>query len=420
MRNTARLGAILILAVPAASQWNTVGTDIYYDKGLVGIGLGTPSAGQLQLATYDQDWGIYVNNFNTLAKGGIYSEIQNGGNPYAIAIHGRATASPAAKTVGVYGEVFSYNGRGVWGAASNKKGGRGVFGTASNGYGVWGEAVNTGTGVYGTGVRAVHGESFAGNGTGVRGSSHGYAGEAMVAVAYGAEGRGIWAIGEKTAVHGQLSANGVAGVHGEGYKSAPAVLAEGDFVATGVKAFAQPHPTDPSLVVRFVCLEGNEAGTYFRGTTRLVDGTAEIAIPAEWQAVTDEGGVTVHLTPVRSFASLTVWETSRDHIVVAGTEDCEFNYWVHGVRRGFTNYEATIPNKVYRPQFRGVPFGAQYPNDLRQILVENGTLNPDFTPNENTASRLEWELRDRSDTPVEGRTWLRREQRRALALTETR
>ena len=55
---------------------------------------------------------------------------------------------------------------------------------------------------------------------------------------------------------------------------------------------------------------------------------------------------------------------------------------------------------------RGVPFGTQYPNDLRDILVENGTLNADYTPNERTAQRMGWELKEPEDVPVAGRYWL--------------
>lgn len=48
------------------------------------------------------------------------------------------------------------------------------------------------------------------------------------------------------------------------------------------------------------------------------------------------------------------------------------------------------------------------------MLVENGTLNPDFTPNEATAQRLGWKLVNPEDIPVEQRWWLTAEQRRAL------
>ena len=50
-----------------------------------------------------------------------------------------------------------------------------------------------------------------------------------------------------------------------------AVYSQGRFTATSNKGFTQPHPTDPGRNIFFVCLEGNENGTYFRGTARLVD-----------------------------------------------------------------------------------------------------------------------------------------------------
>ena len=43
------------------------------------------------------------------------------------------------------------------------------------------------------------------------------------------------------------------------------------------------------------------------------------------------------------------------------------------------------------------PSGARtavYKEGLRRILVENGILNPDFTPNEATAAKLGWKLVD--------------------------
>jgi hypothetical protein len=70
------------------------------------------------------------------------------------------------------------------------------------------------------------------------------------------------------------------------------------------------------------------------------------------------------------------------------------------VRRGFGNVQTLATNEHWRPTWRGVPFGAQYPDELRQVLVANGTLNPDFTPNEATAAQLGWELRDPSEMPV--------------------
>ena len=49
---------------------------------------------------------------------------------------------------------------------------------------------------------------------------------------------------------------------------------------------------------------------------------------------------------------------------------------------------------VGMPEVRGVPYATQYSEGHRRILVENGMLNPDFTPNEATAAVMGWTLRD--------------------------
>lgn len=49
---------------------------------------------------------------------------------------------------------------------------------------------------------------------------------------------------------------------------------------------------------------------------------------------------------------------------------------------------------AYVPAVRGVLYGTQDREPHRQNLVENGILNPDFTPNEATAAMMGWTLRD--------------------------
>jgi hypothetical protein len=130
--------------------------------------------------------------------------------------------------------------------------------------------------------------------------------------------------------------------------------------------------------------------------------------------VTAEEGVTVQVSAIGVPAGLYVAEQTRDRIVIRGQADCEFNYFVNGVRRGFAKYEPYIPNTAFRPDVKGVPFGAQYPKELRDILVNNGVLNPDYTPNEATAARLGWKLKEQSDVPPEHRWWLPPDERRRL------
>jgi hypothetical protein len=61
-----------------------------------------------------------------------------------------------------------------------------------------------------------------------------------------------------------------------------------------------------------------------------------------------------------------------------------------------------------------VPFGLQYPPELRDVLVANGTLNADGTPNEATAARLGWQLKEPHEVPGEERWWPGPAERAAL------
>ena len=96
----------------------------------------------------------------------------------------------------------------------------------------------------------------------------------------------------------------------------------------------------------------------------------------------------------QSRARIWVKEKTLDRIVVLGDMDAEFDYFVNGVRKGFAEIDLVRENHGWVPEYRDRPFGTQYPEALRRILVENGTLNPDFTPNKKTAARMGWELRD--------------------------
>src|SRR5262249_29699787 len=124
------------------------------------------------------------------------------------------------------------------------------------------------------------------------------------------------------------------------------MFSSGELGASGTKSFLQPHPTDPARMIQFHCLEGNESGTYFRGTGQIVSGRAELVIPAEWKEVTEADSITVQLTAIGAPVVLFVLEQSRDRIVVGGTADVRFHYHVNGVRRGFADYQPYLPNSA--------------------------------------------------------------------------
>ena len=219
-----------------------------------------------------------------------------------------------------------------------------------------------------------------------------------------ADGIGVWGshAGMGIGVHGtagslgfggffKATGTGSVGVCGEG--DGFGVFSLGDLGASGVKSFVQPHPTDAALEVRFVCLEGNESGTYFRGSSEIVGGRAVIAVPEEFRLVTEREGMTVQVTP-RGPGNMWVARATLGEVVVRGERDVPFDYFVNGVRAGFSDHVPIRPNTTFVPRVRGQAFGTGLPETVRETLVETGILNSDYTPNEATAHRLGWTLAD--------------------------
>lgn len=286
-------------------------------------------------------------------------------------------------TPGVLGANSAFNGTGIR-AIATATGGRGLYAESSHWDGGWGVIARcNATSGFAVGIQATADEKAEDDAS----ISYGGAFYASSADAVGVVGV---ARGSRTSTSTNLAGvfARVTSTHGYG------VYSSGNLGASGSKAFIQPHPTDPTRSIQFICLEGNENGTYFRGTARLVDGVAEIEIPPEWRLATDANGITVQVTPTDAPARLYTPVKTRERIVVRGDVDCTFDYFVNGVRRGFTEYRPFIPNTAFRPKVKRVPFGAQYPKAVRAMLVANGILNADYTPNETTAKRLGWALND--------------------------
>jgi len=301
--------------------------------------------------------------------------------------------------IGVQGSGDLYGVYGISAAA----GGRGVFGTSTagagdTGYGVRGESsAEFGTGVSGeayssvgsgAGVRGTTGSSI---GYGVRGTNNGSTTGTRRVGVYGTSDGG-------NGVRGFSSGSGAdaVGVYGTATAGSYGVFSLGDFGATGTKAFLQPHPTDPAKQIRFVALEGNEAGTYFRGSVRLAGGTGVIDVPEEFRLVTEAEGLTISLTAIGAPAIVWSSEPDLNQIVISGNQDVRVDYQVHGFRRGFKQIEIMGENRHFVPRSSGSDFSTHFPEGLLQILVENGTLNPDFSTNEVTAARMGWKLGDLS------------------------
>lgn len=143
-----------------------------------------------------------------------------------------------------------------------------------------------------------------------------------------------------------LRLDGATGNVGIGVANPQAKLhINGDLMVSGIKAFAQPDPTDPKMDIVYVSLEGPEAGTYLRGTASLTHGEATVELPDHFPLTTAPEGLTAQLTPVGQWLQLYVVELTPGKLVVreAQGKDGTFNYLIQGVRLGFENHAVLQP-----------------------------------------------------------------------------
>lgn len=127
-------------------------------------------------------------------------------------------------------------------------------------------------------------------------------------------------------------------------KAGMQVDANGDGLVWGdTKNFRMPHPYLPDQEIWYASVEGPEAAAYLRGTSRLIDGKAEITFPEHFQIVASAAGMTVYLTPTdASSLGLAVTSKSASGFSVQelydGKGNYDFDWEVMSVRKGFENY----------------------------------------------------------------------------------
>jgi hypothetical protein len=179
-----------------------------------------------------------------------------------------------------------------------------------------------------------------------------------------------------------------------GYKNGAnsyGVYSVGNTGATGTKNFIEPHPTDATKEIRYVSLEGPEAGTYFRGTARTEHGFATIEVPESFRMVTAEQGLTAVVTATGQLAQIAVISKSLDKIVVQSSHDVAFDYVVNGVRRAFQNWEAVSNNEDFIPDGPNDKRFFAYPVESQRRLVATGIFNADGTVNLDKAREMGWD-----------------------------
>lgn len=298
---------------------------------------------------------------------GYYTNYPNNGNPFFI------SGSFIGAAIGGYNSSDANGAKGVIGSAMGSGVAYGVYGETGSGavdaaavIGV----VKSGTPPLSEGVTSVAGVRGEGAVRGVVG----IAGPSGV----GIRGFSLDALGN-TQTAGSL-----------GYGTSWGVYSNGNMGATGTKSFVEPHPTDATKVIRFVSLEGPEAGTYFRGTGVTEGGACVIDVPEAFRMVTAEDGLTVQVTPVGSPSRLWVESESLERIVVRSSADTRFHYLVQGVRRAHRDFEPIVAGDEFVPASPDDRLPRWLSEEGRRRLVANGTYHADGSVNLETAERLGW------------------------------
>lgn len=316
--------------------------------------------------------GYFIGTAGTLNAGKTLT--LTGSVPDGGIISGRnQTTTSAIYTTGVLGTITT----------TNLTDGSGVMGYTTGGT-TWGvKGWNSWTGFKSGGVLGLSGnrvgQSLDFNAAGVRGESQfGFGVLGLTSTAHGVAG--VFVNSQGTPVRGGYLGGATYGVY-----------ADGDFAASGTKAFVDPHPTEAGKVIRFISLEGPEAGTYFRGRGKFTRGKAVIEVPEAFRLVSEEEGMTVHVTPIGGLAMVAVIRQSLERIDVEASKDVEFAYVVHGVRRGYRGFEPIANGDEFTPKHAEETIPASLNEEQKRRLVQNGTYNADGTVNLETAVRLGWE-----------------------------
>ena len=257
-RNTFVAAVTLIsLAGLAHAQWTTVGSNIYYSAGNVGVGTSNPifpvdarGSGPRVISAYNTTptgyvygmVGNIISNAGTGVWGFSGAPVGTGYGVYGLSnsdkgngVVGYAAANSGRITTGVWGRARSSAGIGVWGLAENTGGTTyGLFGesrspdgyalyainraTSGAAYGVYGKSMGTaGAGVFGNGPTGpgVIGTTDATNGGDSAGATSAAGVRGVVtSTSPGSYSAGVWGINNSTTGNGI----GVAGYHaGSGF-----------------------------------------------------------------------------------------------------------------------------------------------------------------------------------------------------------
>lgn len=115
---------------------------------------------------------------------------------------------------------------------------------------------------------------------------------------------------------------------------------------TGTVSFVQNHPYERDKVIVYAAPEGDEVAVYTRGSARLENGVARVALGPTFALVANPDlGLTAHLTPRGTAVPLAVESVTTGELTVRGPAgaDVAFDYIVYGLRVGFEDLAVVQP-----------------------------------------------------------------------------
>jgi hypothetical protein len=296
------------VTLPSSSGGGTL--DAAYDFGGAGAGRTiTVDAGEVSLTTNSPS-GIALRTENTNTGVGIIANVTNASNTFS-AIQA-STNSSSSTTSAILGNSSGA----AWGISGQ------VQSTATAQAGIYGSNLRTGGGhgVMGIGYNGVVGQTN---------YSSGYAmyGENFDAIAPLGDGVGVAGRGYYGVFGEDRYAGGAAGAFG--------VYSNGNFGATGTKAFNIDHPKDPeNKFLRHFSIESDEVLNVYRGTIVFdANGEAVVTLPDYFSDI--NRNVSYQLTPIGAFMPLFVKEKvngSNQFIVGGGIAGKEVSWAVYSER----------------------------------------------------------------------------------------
>ena len=124
---------------------------------------------------------------------------------------------------------------------------------------------------------------------------------------------------------------------------------------TAKKNFDIPHPTKEGWRLRHVCLEGNEAGVYFRGKVRNRN---VIQLPKYWEKLVDYTTITVNLPPIGAHQNVIVKRVDESKIYLQAQGGMPINCYFHV-------FGERIDGERLIPEYEGTSID-DYPGDNTQ------------------------------------------------------